>query len=69
MMSWTDSPLEGRVLTLITTDVDSIDGISEMFHETWTQVIEVIVGTVLLSRQVGWLWPLPLFIILCEHTT
>lgn len=66
-MAWAEAALGGRVLTLVGTDVDSIDGVLEMFHETWAQVLEVVIGTVLLSQQVGWLWPLPLFIILCEH--
>ncbi|KAI0003451.1 hypothetical protein F4779DRAFT_98443 [Xylariaceae sp. FL0662B] len=37
-----------------------------MFHETWGQMFEVIVGTILLSWEVGWLWPAPLLMILCR---
>lgn len=53
----------GEATTLMSTDADSLDGITEMFHETWAQVVEVVIGTGLLASQVGWIWPLPLFFI------
>lgn len=48
--------------TLMSTDVDALANISEMFHEAWAQVLEVIVGMILLAQQIGWfcLVPLPL---------
>ncbi|KAM0171092.1 hypothetical protein ACHAPF_008462 [Botrytis cinerea] len=58
----------GEATTLMSTDADSLDGIAEMVHETWAQVIEVLIGVGLLAIQVGWIWPLPLFLIyLCSH--
>ncbi|KAF7939946.1 uncharacterized protein EAE98_000073 [Botrytis deweyae] len=58
----------GEATTLMSTDADSLDGIAEMVHETWAQVIEVFIGVGLLAIQVGWIWPLPLFLIyLCSH--
>ncbi|KAJ9151860.1 Canalicular multispecific organic anion transporter 2 [Pleurostoma richardsiae] len=54
---------EGKVITLISNDVTSMEKSAEMFHETWAQLLEVIVGITLLAREVGWLWPLPLLII------
>lgn len=51
------------MLTLFSTDVDGLDTIGEMFHETWGQVLEVTIGILLLSREVGWLFPVPLIII------
>ncbi|KAJ2990299.1 hypothetical protein NUW58_g3015 [Xylaria curta] len=58
----------GEASTLMSTDADSLDGVGEMIHETWAQVVEVIVGIILLAREVGWIWPLPLFLIyLCSH--
>ena len=53
----------GEATTLMSTDADSLDGIAEMVHETWAQVIEVFIGVGLLAIQVGWIWPLPLFLI------
>lgn len=53
----------GESTTLMSTDADSLEGIAEMFHETWAQLLEVIVGVILLAGEVGWIWPLPLFLI------
>ncbi|OBT68976.1 hypothetical protein VE03_01419 [Pseudogymnoascus sp. 23342-1-I1] len=39
-------------VSLMSTDVDSIDTIGEMFHETWAQLLEVILGTVMLAEQI-----------------
>ncbi|KAI1109282.1 putative ABC transporter [Nemania sp. NC0429] len=58
----------GEAITLMSTDADSLDGIAEMLHETWAQVVEVLIGIWLLAGQVGRVWPLPLFLIyLCSH--
>ena len=54
---------DGRVVTLITNDISNVEKSAEMFHETWAQFVEVIVGTVLLASEFGWLWPVPLAII------
>lgn len=68
MNSYAETTSEGRVLTLASTDVDCLDGIGEMFHETWGQVLDVVIGIFLLSREVGWLSPVPLVIIaLCSR--
>lgn len=53
----------GETTALMSNDADSLDGLSEMIHETWAQVIEVVIGIILLAREVGWIWPLPLFLI------
>lgn len=52
-----------EAITLMSTDVDGLDGVAEMFHETWAQILEVIIGIFLLSREVGSIWPLPLILI------
>jgi hypothetical protein len=54
---------DGEATTLMSTDVDGLEGIAQMFHETWAQILEVAIGVVLLSREVGWIWPLPLVLI------
>jgi ATP-binding cassette subfamily C (CFTR/MRP) protein 1 len=50
-------------VTLMSTDVDALEGVSEMFHEAWAQVLEVIVGMTLLAQQIGWFCIIPLPII------
>ena len=66
MRSWSGPSLEGRVLTLVSNDVDALETILESAHEIWAQTLEVVVGFFLLSREVGWLWPVPLVMIFCE---
>lgn len=58
--------LEAEATTLMSTDADNLDNIAEMLHETWAQLIEVVIGIVLLAEQVGWIWPLPLVLIFRE---
>ncbi|KAK3903084.1 ABC transporter type 1, transmembrane domain-containing protein [Staphylotrichum tortipilum] len=54
--------------TLMSTDAVGLEGVAEMFHEMWAQSLEVGIGIVLLSREVGWIWPLPLILIfLCSR--
>ncbi|KAI0430891.1 putative ABC transporter [Xylaria sp. FL1042] len=58
----------GQAITLMNTDAESLDGLAEMAHETWAQVVEVLIGIILLANDVGWIWPLPLCLIyLCSH--
>jgi len=47
-------------VTLMSTDVDALEDVSEMFHESWAQVLEVIVGMSLLAQQIGWFCIVPL---------
>ena len=54
---------DGEATTLMSTDVDGLEGIAQMFHEVWAQILEVAIGVVLLAREVGWIWPLPLILI------
>ncbi|KAJ5615007.1 hypothetical protein N7537_000121 [Penicillium hordei] len=50
-------------LTLITSDIDSIESVGETFHETWARLVEVVAGTVLLASRIQWFAFLPLAII------
>lgn len=57
---------DGKVVTLISNDISNVENSGEMVHETWGQASEVVLGTFLLARQVGWLWPVPLVFIFCN---
>lgn len=57
---------DGRAVTLMSTDAESVEQAASMFHETWAQVVEVALGMAMLARQVGWAFPVPLIIIFCE---
>ncbi|KAI1209043.1 ABC transporter [Annulohypoxylon truncatum] len=70
MNSYAETISEGKVLTLTNNDVDSIDTIGEMLHETWGQVLEVLIGIVMLTWEVGWFSLVPIFIIfLCSRVS
>ncbi|GMF78287.1 unnamed protein product [Aspergillus oryzae] len=55
---------DGKVLALITADVDNVIGVAEMWHETWAQIIEVMVGTALLVKKIGWFAGIPLIMVI-----
>ncbi|KPM40571.1 hypothetical protein AK830_g5983 [Neonectria ditissima] len=54
---------DGKAVTLMSTDTENVKQAASMFHETWAQAIEVIVGMTMLAREVGWVFPVPLVII------
>lgn len=56
----------GESTTLMSSDADSLDGSAKMFHETWGNFLELVIGLILLAREVGWITPLPLFLIFCR---
>ncbi|TRX93894.1 hypothetical protein FHL15_005276 [Xylaria flabelliformis] len=43
----------GEATTLMSTDTDSLDGIAEMIHEIWAQVVEVLIVCSHMSRFVA----------------
>lgn len=58
---------DGKVVTLMSTDAESVCQAASMFHETWAHVVEVLLGTAMLARQVGWACLVPYAIIFCEY--
>ncbi|KAF4636442.1 hypothetical protein G7Y89_g1648 [Cudoniella acicularis] len=61
---------DGNSVTLMSSDVDNLSTVGEMFHETWAQVFEVMLGLGLLANQIGWVWPIPLvFIFFCSRVS
>lgn len=54
---------QGRVVTLMSNDVSNVESAGSMAHEAWAQFVEVLIGTFLLSREVGWLWLVPIVFI------
>ena len=42
----------GKVLTIMSTDIDSACGAGAMFHETWGMLIELVIGIFLLAREI-----------------
>lgn len=61
-----DQTDSGAAITLMSADVDSLSGALEMWIELLGHTLGVIIGTVMLSRQIGWLSLLPLILIFCQ---
>lgn len=57
---------DAKAVTLMSTDADNVVQSASMFHETWAQIIEVAIGTVMLAQRVGWVCAVPFVMIFCE---
>ncbi|KAL6862008.1 P-loop containing nucleoside triphosphate hydrolase protein [Trichoderma novae-zelandiae] len=54
---------DGKAVTLMSTDAENLGQSARFFHETWAQIIEVLIGTAMLAKEVGWIFPVPIVII------
>lgn len=54
---------DAEAASLISTDMDELDQVPEMLHEIWAQIVEVMIGVVMLAKEVGWIWPIPLLLV------
>lgn len=53
-----------EAITLMSTDASDLSSIGPIVVESVAYTVEVLVGFVLLAREVGWIWPLPLVLII-----
>ena len=54
---------ESKAVSLMGMDTERICLSIEVLHETWAQLIEVILGSALLGRQLGWVCVFPLLVV------
>ncbi|GKZ55823.1 hypothetical protein AnigIFM49718_000989 [Aspergillus niger] len=54
---------ESEAVTLMSSDVDSVESVGEILHDTWAYLLEVAIGTMLLAARLQWFAFLPLGII------
>lgn len=59
----------GAATTLMSNDVDHLNLIVEIVHETWAYLLELVIGVFLLAKQIGWIWPLPLCLVFGKWLT
>ena len=59
---------KAKTVAIASTDVSALEGAPRMLHESWALLVEVVIGSVLLAKQVGWLWPVPHVIIIGKST-
>lgn len=55
-------------LTLITTDIETIDGGVMAIHDLWATFIEIGLGAFLLWRQIGSAMGIPLGVVFCKSS-
>lgn len=67
MLSTQTAPDDSAAVTLMATDIDRISSSLENLHEVWALSIEVIIGTYLLERQVGWVCVAPLILVVRKY--
>ncbi|KAG9243909.1 putative ATP-binding cassette transporter [Calycina marina] len=63
LLSTETVPNDSPAVTLMATDIDRISSSLENLHEVWALAIEVIIGTYLLGRQLGWVCVAPLIVV------
>jgi ATP-binding cassette, subfamily C (CFTR/MRP), member 1 len=57
---------DAAAVTHMSSDTDNMENLAWLCQETWAQMVEVLVGMVLLWNQLGW-WSLtPLAIVVCK---
>ncbi|PYH65026.1 ATP-binding cassette transporter [Aspergillus vadensis CBS 113365] len=54
---------ESEAVNLMSSDVDSVESVGEILHDTWAYILEVVIGTILLAARLQWFAFLPLAII------
>lgn len=52
-------------VTLMNNDAEGIQFCGFIFHEIWSQLIELSVGVYLLAMELGWVCIVPLLIVAC----
>jgi ATP-binding cassette subfamily C (CFTR/MRP) protein 1 len=57
---------DSAAMTLMSNDADQIMFTADLFHEIWSQTLELCIGTYLLAKELGWTCIVPLAIVLCK---
>lgn len=52
-------------VTLMSNDAEGIQFSGFIFHEIWSQFIELCIGVYLLATELGWVCVVPLLIVVC----
>ncbi|RAH54149.1 ATP-binding cassette transporter [Aspergillus piperis CBS 112811] len=54
---------ESEAVTLMSSDIGSVESVGETLHDTWAYILEMVIGTMLLAARLQWFAFLPLAII------
>jgi ATP-binding cassette subfamily C (CFTR/MRP) protein 1 len=58
---------KSAAVSLMSTDVDRIAFCLEELNECWARLIELVIGILLLTRQLGWISVVPLLVVLRKY--
>jgi ATP-binding cassette subfamily C (CFTR/MRP) protein 1 len=54
---------DAAAVTLISDDVEQTMFSSDLFHELWSQSLELCIGMYLLSKELGWVCIVPILVV------
>jgi len=57
---------ESAAVALMSNDTGNGANCWDLFHELWSQVLELCIGMYMLARELGWVCVLPLLVVLCK---
>ena len=57
---------ESAAVTLMSNDTESVAYYGDLFHDLWSQVLELCIGMYMLAGELGWVCIFPLLVVLCK---
>lgn len=59
---------ESAAVTLMSNDTESVAYSGELFHDLWSQVLELGIGMYLLAGELGWVCIVPILVVFCKYS-
>lgn len=56
---------DSAAVTLMSSDTEDAASSGALFHQLWSEVLELCIGIYLLGRELGWVCIFPLLVVLC----
>lgn len=68
LRSENDPATSSAVVSLASNDTETAANLGNVVHDTWSQVLELAVGTYLLADELGWVCVVPPLVAVCESS-
>jgi ATP-binding cassette, subfamily C (CFTR/MRP), member 1 len=56
---------DSAAVTLMSSDTEDAANSGALFHQLWSEVLELCIGMYMLARELGWVCISPLLVVLC----
>lgn len=56
---------DSAAVTLMSSDTEDAANSAALFHQFWSEVLELCIGMYMLARELGWVCISPLLVVLC----